>query len=98
MFLVLPPPPPKRPRHSFESDIDYQAYEQNYRAAMKSYDDHRRSNEALMILVSSIVLIGTCLGLGSMIFALFGWRGFAWAASIIGLCWVAFIQIRRRIP
>lgn len=97
MFISIPPPPPERPRSSFKSESEYQIYQQARRDAEKEHQETRRTHEAMMILFAALALILVAGMLGHMVFMLFGWRGFIWAASVIGLCWVAFIQIRRRI-
>lgn len=96
-MMMLPPLPPEPPRSMFKSDAEYERARKQHFEARKRRDDMMADQEAGLILVAVTLVLG-CGGLvGYLVWEIAGWRGFAWAFTIIGLYWVAWVQIRRRL-
>lgn len=89
--------PPLPPREFFRSDEEYLRARNQHVEMRKSRDDQIKTDEAMVILVSALCLGGAAVGLLVLSFSAFGWRGIATLLSTLGLLWVAFIQIRRRL-
>ncbi|WP_159585973.1 hypothetical protein [Chelativorans xinjiangense] len=68
-----------------------------YRAERRARDERMKNQDAMLILMA-IIYIGSAIGMFSLtLHMLLGIKGILYGLSVVGLLWVAYVQIRKRL-
>lgn len=91
------PPPPLLPGAGPLEIEQHRRWMARYHREKKEHNDMMRTNEAIMIVLTSITLVFVVGLVSALLFGAFGWKGPAGAVLAAGLFTVAVIEVRKRL-